>query len=120
MSDSHLDRSSRMSQVVLHRGTAHFAGMVADDASGPADDQTRQILEKIDRYLERLGAQRGDVLSAVIWLKDMADYAAVNSVWDAWIDAQRPPARACVKADLVKPDWRVELMITAAYPEAPR
>jgi enamine deaminase RidA (YjgF/YER057c/UK114 family) len=109
-----IDPSTRMSQVVLHGGTAHFAGMVAQDASGTAQDQARQILATIDGYLARIGSTRSDVLSAVIWLKDMGDYAAVNTVWDAWIDPSHPPARACVKAELVRPDWRVELMLTVA------
>ena len=44
----------------------------------------------------------------------MANFAAMNKVWNAWVDPENPPARACVKADLARPEILVEIMVTAA------
>jgi enamine deaminase RidA (YjgF/YER057c/UK114 family) len=38
----------------------------------------------------------------------------MNEVWDAWIDSDNPPARACVEARLAAPQFTVEIMVTAA------
>jgi enamine deaminase RidA (YjgF/YER057c/UK114 family) len=104
-----------MSQVCEHHGVVYLAGQVADQARGNSvADQTRQILEKIERYLEEVGSNKSRILQAMIWLTDMGDYADFNEIWDHWIDLQNSPARACVQAVLAHPDWKVELMIIAA------
>lgn len=104
-----------MSQICVHGGTVYLAGQVADEAQGrDCAEQARQILDKIDRYLAEAGSDKSKLIQVTIWLRDMADYGAFNAVWDAWIDREHPPARACIQAQLAHPDWRVELMLTAA------
>jgi enamine deaminase RidA (YjgF/YER057c/UK114 family) len=49
-----------------------------------------------------------------IFIKDLADFAAMNAAWEAWLPAGAAPPRATVKADLAKPEWRVEMVVTAA------
>ena len=44
----------------------------------------------------------------------MADFAEMNAVWDAWVDPANPPARACTEAALATPEYKVEVMVTAA------
>ena len=105
---------SRMSQAVVHNGTVYLAGQVAGDASGDVADQTRQILAGIETLLGAAGSDKSKLLSATIWLASMADFAAMNGVWDAWVDPGNPPARACVEARLAYPQYRVEIMVTAA------
>ena len=105
---------SRMSQVVVHNGIAYLAGQVAGDASGGAAEQTRNILATIDALLAAVGTSKAKLLTATVWLADMADFAAMNQVWDAWIDPANPPARACVEARLAYPQFRVEVMVVAA------
>ncbi|MFB0936922.1 MAG: Rid family hydrolase, partial [Propionivibrio sp.] len=51
---------------------------------------------------------------ATIYLRDMADYAAMNAVWDEWVPEGTAPVRACVEARLANPDMRVEIVIVAA------
>lgn len=114
MTVTRYDIGPRMSQCVVHDNTVYLAGLVADDASGDASDQTQQILDKIDGYLANAGTDRSKLLQCHIWLKDMSDYAAFNALWDAWITPGEAPARACVRADLVMPEWRVEVMVIAA------
>lgn len=117
MSIQHLDAGTRMSQATIHAGTVYTAGQVASDASADAAGQTRQILAAIDALLERAGTSREHLLSATIWVADMADFDAMNGAWDAWVNPGRPPVRACVEAKLAKPEWKVEIMVTAALPE---
>ena len=106
--------SQRMSQVVIHGDTVYLAGQVADDTSAPVKGQTEQILSKIDDYLALAGTDKSKLLSATLWLSDMATFNEMNAVWDAWVAPGNPPARACVEANLAAAKYRVEIMVTAA------
>lgn len=108
------DTGPRMSQAVETDTSVHLAGLVADDPVADAKAQAAQILAKVDTYLARCGSDKSKVLSAQIWLANMAYYSAVNETWDAWIDPANPPARACVESKLAAPQYLVEIMITAA------
>jgi enamine deaminase RidA (YjgF/YER057c/UK114 family) len=104
----------RMSRCVVRGDTVYLAGLTASDSSHDIKGQTKQILDKIDAYLAQAGTSKSNLLSANLWLKDMALFAEMNSVWNAWVDPENPPARACVKADLARPEILVEIMVTAA------
>ena len=118
MSIIHIDPNARMSQVVVHNGTVYLAGQVAHDASVGMRGQTEQILENIDTLLKKAGTSKDALLSATIWITDMAEFADMNAAWDDWVVVGRPPVRACVEARLAKPEWKVEIMVIAALPEA--
>ena len=104
----------RMSRVAIHDNRVFLAGLTASDSSQDIQGQTRQILAKIDDYLKQAGTSKSNLLTANLWIKDMALFAEMNSVWNAWVDPENPPARACVKADLARPEVLVEIMVTAA------
>ena len=104
----------RMSQIVVHGDTVYLAGQVADDPSADVAGQTRQIVEKIDRYLAEAGTDKGKLLSATVWLSDIKTFNEMNGVWDAWVAQGNPPARACVEAKLAQPQYRVEIGVIAA------
>lgn len=104
----------RMSQAVVCNGIAFLAGQVADDPSQDVAGQTRQVLSAIDKLLGEAGTDKSRLLSANIFLADMADFAAMNAVWDAWVSSGNTPARATVQAQLARPQWRVEIVMTAA------
>ena len=106
----------RMSQAVICNGMVFLAGQVADDAKQDAGGQTKQVLAAIDRLLAEAGSDKSCLLSANIFLADMADFAAMNAVWDAWVSPGNTPARATVEAQLARPGWRVEIVVTAALP----
>ncbi|MES2495970.1 MAG: RidA family protein [Pseudomonadota bacterium] len=113
MTITRLDAGARMSQAVIHNSTVYLAGQVA--ASGaPVEEQTRAVLASIDSLLARAGSDKSRILSAIIWLADMADFAAMNGVWDGWVDQANAPARATGEARLATPDYKVEIIITAA------
>lgn len=105
----------RMSQAVIHNGVVYTAGQVAADAPGDSvTRQTRNILERIESLLAEAGSDKSKVLSATIWLADMADFDEMNAVWDAWVSEGEAPARACVESRLASPDFAVEIGIIAA------
>lgn len=109
------DVGDRMSQAVVHNGTAYLAGQVAVDAPGASvAEQTRNILDRVDKYLAAAGTDKTRLLSAEIWITDMATFAEMNEVWDAWVSPGNTPARACVEAKLAAPQFTVEIMVTAA------
>ncbi|MET1412328.1 RidA family protein [Roseibium sp. HPY-6] len=112
MTIERLEKGSRMSQAVIHGDTVYLAGQVGE---GPdVESQTRSMLGEVDRLLASAGSSKSNILSAQIWIADMSDVDAMNKVWDAWIDPQNPPARACVESKLVLPEFLVEVMIVAA------
>lgn len=104
----------RMSEAVIHGGTIYLAGQVADDPSADTGGQTRQILAAIDRLLAECGSDKTRILSAQIFLADIADFAAMNAVWDAWVPQGHTPARATVESRLAAPKYRVEIKVVAA------
>lgn len=109
-----LDVGARMSEVAVHNGTAYLAGQVADDASDDIRGQTTQVLGAIDALLARVGSDKSRILMTQIFLADLADFAGMNAVWDAWVVLGQTPPRATVQATLAKPDWKIEIVVTAA------
>lgn len=108
------DVGPRMSEMTVHNGVAYLAGQVADDATQDIAGQTRQVLAAIDALLERAGSDKGRILRAQIFLVDLADFAAMNAVWEAWVVPGQTPARATVQAALARPEWKIEIVVTAA------
>jgi enamine deaminase RidA (YjgF/YER057c/UK114 family) len=103
----------RMSQSVTHNGTVYLAGQVGTAGASVAK-QTQDCLDQIDALLAEVGSDKTRILQTVIWLADMADFAEMNSVWDAWVTQGHTPARACGEAKLAKPEFTVEIIVTAA------
>ncbi|MEM7709779.1 MAG: RidA family protein [Pseudomonadota bacterium] len=105
----------RMSQIVTHGDMIYLAGQVGYGDGITA--QTEDMLARVDAHLAEAGSSREHILQAVIWLADMADFAEMNAVWDAWVPEGHTPARACGEAKLATPDFLVEVIITAAKAE---
>ena len=105
----------RMSQAVVHGATIYLAGQVADQAKGKSvSEQTKEILATIDRLLAEAGSDKTKILSTTIYLADIATFAEMNAVWDAWVAAGHAPARATVEAKLAQPVYTVEIACIAA------
>ncbi|KAB0584989.1 RidA family protein [Ideonella dechloratans] len=105
---------ARMCEMTVHNGVAYLAGQVAEDGSQDIVGQTRQVLAAIDALLAKAGSDKTKILRAQIFLADLADFPGMNSVWDTWVVAGHTPARATVQAALAKPEWKIEIVITAA------
>lgn len=115
MSVQRIDVGGRMSKAVVHGNTVYLAGIVANEPKGKSvTDQSKDILAQIDGYLKQAGTDKSKLLSANIWITDMADFAEMNAVWDAWVSPGNTPARATVEARLATPDYKVEIMVVAA------
>ena len=109
---------SRMSEIAVHNGTVHLAGQVAENPSQDIQGQTHQVLATIDALLTRAGTDKTNILMAQIFLADLADFDGMNIVWDAWVAAGHTPPRATVEARLTKPEWKLEIVVTAALPQS--
>jgi enamine deaminase RidA (YjgF/YER057c/UK114 family) len=116
MSINRLHTETHMSQIVVHKGTVYLAGQVGEPGSSVAE-QTRQALAEVERLLAEVGSSAEHILQTVVWLADMQDFEEMNAVWDAWVPAGHAPARACGEARLAAPEYRVELIVTAAIPD---
>lgn len=117
MSVKRIESGPRMSQAVIHGKTVYLAGQVASGAKGKSvKAQTEDVLKSIDRLLKAAGTDKTRLIAANIWLSDIATFADMNSVWDAWVSPGNTPARATVEARLAGPEYTVEIMVTAALP----
>ncbi|WEK00786.1 MAG: RidA family protein [Candidatus Sphingomonas phytovorans] len=113
MTITRIDAGARMSQAVVHGDTVYLAGQVGAPGES-VTAQTRAILAQVEDLLARAGSSKSKILAATIWLADMSDFGEMNAVWDAWVDGQDAPARATGEAKLATPDYKVEIIITAA------
>lgn len=113
-----IQSGTRMSQAVIHNGIVYLSGQVAAGTPGASVTiQTKEILASIDALLVAAGTDRGRLLTAMIWLTDMATFAEMNKVWEAWVVAGSAPTRATVSSPhLASAEFKIEIAVTAAQP----
>ena len=105
---------ARMSEMAVYNHTAYLAGQVTSDDSLDITGQTGNVLSQIDKLLAQAGTDKSRILMCQIYLSDLSNFAAMNQVWEAWVVAGNTPPRATVQAALAKPEWLIEIVITAA------
>jgi enamine deaminase RidA (YjgF/YER057c/UK114 family) len=108
------DVGARLSEMAIHNGVAYLAGQVPADGTRDMRDQTRQVLDAIDALLARAGTDKSRLLMVQIFITDLADFPTLNEVWDAWVVPGHTPPRATVQAQLARPGWKLEIVVTAA------
>jgi enamine deaminase RidA (YjgF/YER057c/UK114 family) len=108
------DPGQRFCRAVVYNGVIYLAGFTATDLGEGTTGQTRQILEQIDAALAKAGTSKARLLTANIWLRDIAEFDQMNAAWDAWVDPANMPVRATVEARLAGDAYRVEIQVTAA------
>jgi enamine deaminase RidA (YjgF/YER057c/UK114 family) len=113
MTITRIERGPRMSQAVIHGDTIYLAGQVGAPGES-VTAQTKAVLAQIETLLATTGSSKNHILTATIWLADMADFAEMNAVWDAWIADAEAPARATGEAKLATPEYKVEIIVVAA------
>jgi enamine deaminase RidA (YjgF/YER057c/UK114 family) len=111
-----LKPGKRLSMATVHGGFVYLAGQVPDDLSVGVEAQAAEVLAKIDALLSEAGTDKSSILSATVWLPNIGDFAAFNTIWDEWVPAGASPARACIEARLANPSIRVEIAAIAAIP----
>lgn len=109
-----IDPGPRMSEAVVKGNRIYCSGMIPEDTSLDITGQVKQALFEIDSLLAKGGSDKTRILTATIWLADIADFAAMNAVWDAWVVPGQAPARATVQARMNDPRMKVEIMIVGA------
>jgi enamine deaminase RidA (YjgF/YER057c/UK114 family) len=105
--------AARYADKVVHNGTVYLVEVATSTDAGIAV-QTTEVLASIERQLAEVGSDKSRLLMATIYLQDFADAPAFNAAWEAWLPAGCAPARACVRAELAHPGYRVEIALTAA------
>ncbi len=113
MAITRIDPGPRMSEAVIHGNTIYLAGQVGAPGAS-VTEQTKAVLDAIDSLLARCGSSKSKILMATVWLSDIAGFAEMNAVWDAWVDRDNPPARATSEGRLATPDYKVEIIVVAA------
>jgi reactive intermediate/imine deaminase len=82
--------------------------------TGSIEEQTRAVLEDIKKTLAEANCTLADVVKAMVWLTDRADFPGFNAVYGEYFPDQ-PPARSAVVSDLLV-DVRVEVEVVAYKP----
>lgn len=103
-----------MSAVTIHNQTVYVSGQVPDSTRQDISGQTQEVLKKIDQLLKLAGTDKSRLLSAQLFVKNLEDFQTVNQIWIHWLQGQGTPARATIQADLVNPDWLIEIAVIAA------
>ncbi|HEU4458800.1 MAG TPA: RidA family protein [Methylibium sp.] len=114
MNIQRFDVCARLSEMAVHHGTVYLAGQIAADGTQDIRGQTTQVLAAIDALLARAGSDKRKLLMVQIFLADLADFPVMNEVYEAWVPAGCAPPRATVQAKLARPEWKVEMVVTAA------
>ena len=110
-----IETGLRLSRVVIYNGIVFVAGVTADECREDIRGQTKQVLKKVDEYLARAGTDKSRLLTAQIWVKDIAsDFEGMNEVWDSWTAPNAAPTRATAQCEMAEPDILVEIVVTAA------
>ena len=104
--------TGRMSRAVVHNNTIYLCGQT--HAEGDIKEQTAAVLAKIEDLLNKYDSDKRHILSVTIYVKDMNNFADMNSVWDAWTEDDFEPARACVEAKMARECLLVEMSVVAA------
>jgi enamine deaminase RidA (YjgF/YER057c/UK114 family) len=104
----------RLSEAAIHGGTVYLSGQVPEDGTQNIAGQTREVLSHIDRLLAEAGSDKSHILMCQIFLANIQDIAEMNIVWDEWVVSGNSPPRATVEAQLARPEWLIEVVVTAA------
>ena len=103
---------AQWSDAVVHQGTAYFVEV--PESGTDIATQTQAVLAQAERTLALVGSDKSQLLMATICIKHMADRAAMNAVWAAWLPGGCAPARICISAEMASPDYLLEIAFTAA------
>jgi enamine deaminase RidA (YjgF/YER057c/UK114 family) len=110
-----INPQAQWSDAVVHNGTAYFVEV--PESGVDITTQTQAVLAQAERTLALVGSNKSQLLMATICIKHMADRAAMNAVWAAWLPKGCAPARICISAEMASPDYLLEIAFTAAAPQ---
>ena len=108
------ETTTRWSQLVEYGDMAYLSGVIAETWNADIEQQSKEMFAQVDALLAKAGTDKSKILTMTFWIANLDDYAGFNAVYDAWVDKNNLPARATVKAELVDPRLRIEVMTVAA------
>lgn len=115
MSIKRINVGPRMSQAVVHGNTVYLSGQVATEKAGASvTEQTKEIVQQIDNLLAAAGTDKTKLLSAGIFIADIATFAEMNAVWDTWVSPGNTPCRTTIETKLAAPKYAIEISVIAA------
>ena len=103
-----------MSAVTVFNQVVYLSGQVPKNTDNDVAGQTREILATIDELLALANTDKSRLLSAQLYIKNLSDFSTVNASWIDWMNGCVAPSRATIQADLVNPNWLIEIAVTAA------
>lgn len=103
-----------MSAITIFNQVVYLSGQVPKTTEPDIALQTKDVLTTIDTLLIQAGTDKSRLLSAQLFVKNLDDFAQVNAIWVEWMHGCVPPSRATIQADLVNPNWLIEIAVTAA------
>ena len=106
--------ATRYSEAAVFNGIVYLAGMVPERGDTDIRCQTEDVLAQVEQRLQEAGSDKSRILHAQIFLTNIAEIGVMNEVWDAWVVPGAAPPRATVQAALADPNWRIEIVVTAA------
>ncbi|NEU12511.1 RidA family protein [Methylobacterium sp. BTF04] len=114
MTIQRFESGPRMSQAVTYGDMVYLAGQTAGTVEGTGvTAQTQEILGEIDRLLALAGSDKSRILTATIYLADIATFSEMNAAWEPWVSPDNKPTRATLEAKLAAPEYLVEIVVTA-------
>jgi enamine deaminase RidA (YjgF/YER057c/UK114 family) len=109
-----LDTNHVMSSTTIFNKVVYLSGQVPKNTELDIFGQTKEVLNTIDGLLAQAKTDKSRILSAQLFLKNLDDFQTVNTIWIDWLKEHQTPARATIQADLVNPDWLIEIAVIAA------
>lgn len=103
-----------MSAATIFNQVVYLSGQVPKITAPDIELQTKDILATIDALLAQANSDKSRLLSAQVYVKNLEDFPAVNAIWIEWLKGCVTPSRATIQADLVNPNWLIEIAVTAA------
>ena len=107
-----INPQAQWSDAVVHNGCVYFVEVPSE-----GDDivsQTRAVFAQAEHTLAQANSDTRHLLMVTIYIKHMADRAALNALWQDWLPGGCAPARVCVSAEMASPDYLLEIAFTAA------
>ena len=109
-----LNSNQIMSAVTIHHQTVYLSGQVPNSTDLDVRGQTQEVFAKIEELLALANTDKSRLISAQLFVKHLDDFQTVNQLWVEWLQGHGTPARATLQADLVNPDWLIEIAVIAA------
>lgn len=109
-----LNSNQVMSAVTIFNKVVYLSGQVPKNTQQDIIGQTQEILATIDQLLLEANTDKSRLLAAHVYIKNLDDFATFNTIWIDWLEGCVAPSRATIQADLVNPDWLIEIAVIAA------